>query len=292
MTYIARKRRWSRFVDPQSGSALIVPIDHGLTIGPVRGIARLEDLVGWVSRGLQTGVVVHKGLAERLGLVTSGGMMIHLNGALSLDEQPDRKRLLTSVEASMRLGADAVSVQTNFLPANTGSNLRLLGRVIDDAHQFGLPVLAMLYDKTGTGNASERMRRMRHFVRAAVEMGVDAIKLGVPDDLSAIAELIDGVQSHTSVVFAGGERKSDAQLVELARAIVQYGGAGLCVGRNVFQHDDPCSILAELRDALRTTRTACGEPDGARRFPGELRPHFEPHGLCKPVKEPACAITT
>ncbi len=260
MTYIARKRRWSRFVDPQSGSTLIVPLDHGLTIGPVTGIDRLEDMVRWLSRGLLTGVVVHKGLAERLGLAIDCGMMIHLNGALSVDAQPDRKLLLTSVEASLRLGADAVSVQTNFSPTTAGDNLRLLGSVVDDAHSFGLPVLAMLYDKTGSGSSSERMTRMRHFIRAAIEMDVDAIKLAAPDDPSAIAELMDGVQSHTSVVFAGGERKSHAQLLDLARAIVQCGGAGLCIGRNVFQHDNPCDILAELLGALRETRSACGDP--------------------------------
>ncbi|WP_245763199.1 class I fructose-bisphosphate aldolase [Paraburkholderia diazotrophica] len=243
-----------------------MPIDHGLTLGPVPGIDRPDDMADWLADDLITGLVVHKGIAERLGSVGNAGVMIHLNGTMSLDAQPDRKVLLTRVDAAMRLGADGVSVQTNFCSENVGENLRILGAVVDDAHEYGLPIMVMLYDKTGPQTGSEAMARMRHFVRAAVELGVDAIKLGAPPDLSSIGELIDGVQAHTSVVFAGGDRKSDEQLLALARAAVEYGARGLCVGRNVFQHGDPRRMLQELRKALGMPgpRAADGGCEGAR----------------------------
>ncbi|HWT36232.1 MAG TPA: aldolase [Paraburkholderia sp.] len=250
MNIEGRARRWSRFIEGSSGRALIMPIDHGLTLGPVPGLERPDDLVGWLSDDLITGLVVHKGIAERLGNAGKAGVMIHLNGTMSLDAQPDRKVLLTRVDAAMRLGADGVSVQTNFLADNVGENLRILGAVVDDAHEYGLPVMVMLYDKSEPRMGSEAITRMRHFIRAAVELGVDAIKLGAPHDLSSIGELIDGVQEHTSVLFAGGDRKSDEHLLGLARAVVENGARGLCVGRNVFQHGNPRRMLQELRKVL------------------------------------------
>ncbi|WP_051377376.1 class I fructose-bisphosphate aldolase [Paraburkholderia dilworthii] len=264
MTEIARKRRWSRFVDPLSGAALIVPIDHGLTIGPVPGIERIGCIASWLSSESLTGVVVHKGLAEQLGLAVPCGMMIHLNGTLSLDTQPDSKVLLTSVDAALRLGADGVSIQTNFHANNVGENLRLIGKVVDEAHLRGFPVLLMLYDKNTQGSAAERIARLRHLIRASVELGVDALKLAAPNDFSAIPELIEGVQRHTHIVFAGGDHKTDEQLFELARTVIQYGGKGLCVGRNVFQRDDPSVILRELLTNLRAARVAAGGRNASR----------------------------
>lgn len=249
MTDAARLRRWSRFLDPVSGRALIVPMDHGLTLGPIRGLDRIEGIAGWMAPTSVTGVVLHKGLAERLGPAMSCGMMVHLNGALAIDEAPDRKVLLTSVDAAVRLGADAVSVQTNFAAATAAHNLQLIGQAVEQAHRYGLPLMAMVYDRSG-GPASEGIERMRHFMRAAVELGADVLKIGVPADLDALDTLLDGIQAHTPVVVAGGAMMSDDALVTLARTVVRCGGAGLCVGRNVFQRDDPAAMLRQLAGAM------------------------------------------
>lgn len=250
MSEMARMRRWNRFLDPQSGKALIIPIDHGLTLGPIDGIGCTEEILGWLSPDSATGVVVHKGLAGKLGGIPGCGMMIHLNGAMSLDESPDTKYMLTRVDAAIRLGADAVSLQTNFTSATSSHNLRMLGAVVDDAHAFGLPVLAMVYDKieaAGTKSSSS----LRHFMRAAVEMGVDAIKISAPDNLEEIPELIYGVQIHTPVLFAGGPLIDEAHLLELCDAIVKAGASGLCAGRNLFQRPDPRAFMQKLLARLR-----------------------------------------
>ncbi|MFV8780968.1 class I fructose-bisphosphate aldolase [Microbulbifer sp. SA54] len=249
MTEMARKRRWQRFVDPQSGRALIVPLDHGLTMGPISGIARPEDIFSWVNSGAVTGVVLHKGLAARLAGDLECGLVVHLTGSLSLDEKPDLKHLVTSVEAAVRLGADAVSVQTNFSAATASHNLRLMGQVVDQAHAWGLPVMSMVYDKSpSTGQA---LLRIRHFMRAAVELGVDALKVAAPTSLEAVPEMLDGIQSHTPVLFAGGTLADERALLDLAAAVRRYNAGGMCVGRNIFQRANPARTLGRLLDVFR-----------------------------------------
>src|SRR3954451_22964485 len=107
--------RWNRFVRGQSRTALIVPIDHGLTMGPIDGLDSLAAVRRWARHTAITGVIVHRGMADRLpqaGLVPhTGGLMIHLNGMTSIGPQPDTKELLTSVDVAIRHGADAVSLQ-------------------------------------------------------------------------------------------------------------------------------------------------------------------------------------
>lgn len=249
MTEMARRRRWKRFVDNQSGKALVIPLDHGLTMGPIAGISRPEEILQWLSPEVATGVVLHKGFAERLGGVPGCGLMVHLNGAVSTDEQPDMKQLVTSVEAAVRLGADAVSLQTNFSPATASHNLRQIGQVVDEAHAWGLPVLNMVYDKAPAG--AEALTRMRHFMRAAVELGVDALKVAAPPSLERMPEMLDGVQDHTPVLFAGGALADERALIDLAGAVVRHGAGGICVGRNVFQRANPASTLHRLLGVFR-----------------------------------------
>ena len=258
MSEMARKRRWERFVDRKSGKALVIPLDHGLTMGPIPGLIHPSDVLRWLDPDYVTGIVAHKGLIERLGGVPGCGLMVHLNGALTVDETPDVKQLLTTVDAAIRLGADAVSIQTNFSASTAGANLRLIGHVVDQAHALGMPVLAMVYDKT-TSSGNGDMTHLRHFMRASVELGVDAIKVVPPADFERIPELVDGVQEHTPVLFAGGALVDEASLLALATAVVHYGTGGICVGRNVFQRADPGRIIARV----------------VRRFRGEVLPDTE-----------------
>ncbi|MFA0811411.1 class I fructose-bisphosphate aldolase [Microbulbifer epialgicus] len=249
MTEMARNRRWKRFIDPQSEKALIVPLDHGLTMGPIRGINRPEEMLSWVNTEAVTGVVLHKGIAERIGGQLNCGLIIHLNGSINTDEQPDLKQLVTTVEAAVRLGADAVSVQTNFSAITASHNLRLVGHVVDEAHAWGMPVLNMVYDKSING--SENLASIRHFMRAAVELGVDALKVAAPKDFQQIPEMLDGIQSHTPVLFAGGTLANERALIELAAATVEHNAGGICVGRNVFQRTNPTATLTQLQSVFR-----------------------------------------
>jgi fructose-bisphosphate aldolase, class I len=265
MDGIAKKIRWSRFVHRYSGRGIIVPIDHGLTIGPVEGLDGMAQVARWIRHPGITGIIAHKGLLERLvsrDLLRGVGIMVHLNGMVSMAAQPNLKERLTSVEAALRLGADAVSVQLNFDGTNDGHNLTQLGAVVDEAQRYGLPVLTMLYDKVESDGDERRLVRLRHLMRACVELGTDALKLAMPSQLAQVPALMEGIREHTEVFFAGGTVRSEEEMVETARRLVAYGATGLCVGRNVFQRDwrSTLSILDRLQEVVLTdTDTGASE---------------------------------
>jgi fructose-bisphosphate aldolase, class I len=246
--------RWSRFVDHESGRALMVPIDHGLTMGPVQGLSSVREIAGWLPHPAINGVVAHKGMISKLaeaGLLRGVGVMVHLNGMTAIGEHPDTKHLVTSMETAMRLGADAVSMQVNFRPDNHGHNLTQLGQVVDQAERFALPVMAMVYPAGPTDDAPGRpMRLHRHYLRVAFELGVDVVKTAPPEHLEDIPELLDGVGDDLRVLFSGGALSSDDCLLSLAKSVATSSSAGLCVGRNVFQRSDPHPILTQLRELL------------------------------------------
>ncbi len=254
MDGVAKRIRWSRFLHEDSHRGVIVPMDHGLTLGPIQGLESLEQIGRWIRHPVITGILAHKGLVERLaeqGLLRRQGVMVHLNGMTSLSSTPNRKEILTSVARALRLGADAVSLQLNFDGTNDAENLVMLGRAVDEAHDEGLPVLAMVYDKTDPAREEQRLLRMRHLMRACVELGADALKIAAPARLALLPVLLDGIQEHTAVFFAGGSKCSDEEFLSLVQEAVACGATGLCVGRNVFQRERPSLLLDQVWDLLQ-----------------------------------------
>jgi fructose-bisphosphate aldolase, class I len=253
MAYAGKLLRLSRFRYRGSRCGLIVPIDHGVTIGPVEGLVSVGRIGRWIGHPGVTGIIAHKGLIERLAqrdLIGKLGVMLHLNGMSTLAQKPDSKEMLTGIETALRLGADGVSVQANYDGSNDAHNMTLLGAVVDEAHRYGLPVLTMLYDKVVAPNAQNRIERLRHLMRISLELGSDVLKIATPPSLDDIPEILDGLCEDIPVFFAGGELCSDDQLVDMTERAVRSGAAGLCMGRNVFQRESADALLSRLSGLL------------------------------------------
>jgi class I fructose-bisphosphate aldolase/fructose-bisphosphate aldolase/2-amino-3,7-dideoxy-D-threo-hept-6-ulosonate synthase len=250
-------RRLERFFYPHVGGrrrGLIVPIDHGLTVGPLDGLRTIGEIASWIGHPNITGIVVHKGLFERMlrhDVVPPCGVLVHLNGMPTLDATPDRKELVTAVETAVRLGADGVSIQLNFDPSTASHNATTLGAVVDEAARFGMPVLTMVYDKVEARDERSWLTRQKHLVRMVVELGADALKLATPPDLAHIPEVLSAVVDATPVFFAGGGLAPQSHMLALADAVVRAGAQGLCAGRNVFQSEAPTQVLDALGRVLR-----------------------------------------
>lgn len=259
MGYIGRKFRVRRILFPDSQRGLIVPIDHGLTLGPINGMQITDDLKSWVCSNAISAVLGHKGMIERLiarnMLHMSTGVIVHLNGMPSIAPQADTKIMVSHVDAALRLGADAVSVQVNFTMINFEHNIALLGAVTDAAHAAGLPILVMLYDKVTVPSSEEKVRRLNHLLRVLTEMGADAVKLALPDSMAEVADLIARHSRDIRIFFAGGERGTEESLLKVTRAALEAGASGLCVGRNVFQHPQPRAFLRRLADCVKQETT-------------------------------------
>jgi class I fructose-bisphosphate aldolase len=244
-----RLLRLRRFFAKGTRKGLIVPIDHGLTMGPLEGIQSPRSLVRWIKHPAITGLIMHKGMLERLvpyGYLDSKGVMVHLTGALASETDPDTKQLLTRVEYAATLGADAVSLQLNFRADNSGHNLTLLGKVAEEGHQMGLPVLVMVYNKGVHADAEDSLQQQRHLVRACIEVGADALKIAFPPAHQDLEPLLADVAEDTPIFFAGGSRTTDESLLSFAEIALQHHAAGFCIGRNIFQHEKPRQILDQL----------------------------------------------
>ena len=222
------------------GRYLVVPMDHGITLGPVKGLVDLESTVDAITRGGADAVLTQKGVAPRVHDHKNGkGYIVHLNGSTAIGPDSNDKRRTGTVEEALRAGADAVSFHINVGSDHEPDQLTELGELTERAHRLGIPVLAMSYAR-GPGVDEHDADSLAHAVRIAEELGADVVKTaysGDPDTFDRVCEA-----TRLPVVIAGGSRGTDRETAEMVRGAMDAGAAGVSMGRSIFQHDDPGAI--------------------------------------------------
>ncbi|MDW7986262.1 MAG: 2-amino-3,7-dideoxy-D-threo-hept-6-ulosonate synthase [Nitrososphaerota archaeon] len=226
---------------------LCVPMDHGVTVGPIKGIEQIHKTVEKVERGGATAVLVHKGILRSLPNPLRIGVIVHLSASTNLSSNPNLKVRVGTVEEAIRLGADAVSLHINIGNKDEQEMLIKLGMTADICDEWGIPLIAMMYPRGENIKNPNDPQLIAHVARIAAELGADIVKVPMPSsDPDEINVIVRGCP--VPVVAAGGPKlDDDKQVLELAYAVMKAGGYGITFGRNIFQHDDPELITKALR---------------------------------------------
>ncbi len=165
-------------------------------------------------------------------------------------------RLVASVGRAASDGWTGIKHMTriDFENPVTASALELLGQVLEQAREAGLEALIEpLVWQEG------RIRRETDaIVLAAIiahDLGAPVIKVPVPaagpgaERQRAVARVVASVS--VPVLFLGGPRTEDGRdrVLEEVRDVMEGGGAGMAMGRTLYQDPDPAE-MAGLVDAL------------------------------------------
>jgi class I fructose-bisphosphate aldolase len=247
MTFLGKQIRLERILNRNTGKTIIVPLDHGISVGPIPGVTRIKDTIESVSLGGANAIVEHKGLVGE-GHRRHGrdiGLIIHLSASTSLAMDPNSKTLVCTVEEAVKLGADAVSIHVNLGNGNEREMLKDFGRVSHDARTWGMPLLAMIYPRGAKIRDEYDVKVIKHAARVGYEMGADIVKVSYTGSADSFHEVVAGC--NIPVVIAGGEKMdSDRAILEMVKGAIDAGGAGVSIGRNVFQHQNPTQMVRAM----------------------------------------------
>jgi class I fructose-bisphosphate aldolase len=236
---------------------VIVPMDHGVTIGPMAGLINMQETINAVAMGGANAIVIHKGLVEA-GHRRSGkdiGLILHLSGSTRMAPDPNSKTLVCTVEEAIKLGADAVSIHVNLGAEDEKSMLNDLGKVGKEAMEWGMPLLAMMYTRGEKAENEYDVKLVKHAARVGAELGADIIKVVYTGSPESFREVVEGC--FVPVVIAGGEKMGNEEdILEMVRGAMTAGGAGVSIGRNVFQHKEPGKIVQTLCRIVHSDRMA------------------------------------
>jgi predicted phospho-2-dehydro-3-deoxyheptonate aldolase len=245
--------RMERISSRADGRTVIVPMDHGVTVGPIEGLVDMPAAVNRVADGGADAVIGHVGLPimGHRGYGRDVGLIIHLSASTSLAPDPNRKVLVSSVERAIRYGADAVSIHVNLGAADESEMLRDFGEVAMSCESWGMPLVAMVYTRGAKIQSEYDSRVVKHAARVAAELGADVVKVNYTGNPETFAEVVDGCGGAgphgIKVVIAGGEKmETDREILEMVAGAIAAGGSGVSIGRNAFQHERPDLMVAAI----------------------------------------------
>ena len=236
---------------------VVVPMDHGITIGATQGLKDIESTIDGITRGGADAVLTQRGIADRVHPNLNGaGYIAHLNGSTAIGPDENDKRRTGTVEDAIRAGADAVSFHINVGSQYEHEQIAALAELTGEAERYGRPVLAMTYARGPDidPDAEAYNQAVGHAVRLGEELGADVVKTAYTGDADSFAHVVESTS--LPVVIAGGSKGTDEDTLSMVRGAMDAGAAGVSMGRSIFQHDEPEKITRAVASVVHDDAAA------------------------------------
>lgn len=273
-----RLRRILYEFGPGKGKAILLPIDHGIEHGPKDffdnpDAADPEYQLKLAARGGYSGIVFHVGLAEKYMRRYAGRvpLVVKINGRTSIPSDDDAfSPLDASVEDAVRLGADGVGYTLYVGSPSQDRDIRQFSDVRRDCERWGMPLIMWAYPR---GSAVEKkggrdsLFAVDYAARMACELGADMVKLNEPlvsnpkkadepkpyntlqyTEQESLERVIRSA-GKTFVLFSGGTRVDDTELLHKVDVCMKAGATGFLFGRNMWQR--PLKEAIEITEKVK-----------------------------------------
>ena len=240
----------------RDGKVLILAYDHGLEHGPVdfEGLEGSEDPARTFEAATHpavTSLAVQKGVAESYypSYDEHVDLLLKLNGTSNLWMGEPDSAVNCSVEYAAELGASSVG-----FTLYGGSNHEIemaeeFREAQEAARAHDLPVVMWSYPRGQGLKDDTAPDTIAYAARQALELGADVAKVKYPGSKAAMEHAVS-MAGRTRVVMSGGSKTTDREFLESVKNVIDAGGVGLAVGRNVWQREDPTRILDALEAVI------------------------------------------
>jgi class I fructose-bisphosphate aldolase len=234
---IGKRIRLNRLFAHPSGRLCSVAVDHFIGYGkltPGGGLSNLSDALQKIVAGLPGAVTMSKGTAMNCWEPYAGKVPLILQaGCFTADDRVIET--MTDPEECVRLGADAIAIAIGIFGPNEGKFLKILGSGVTAAAKYDLPVIAHIYPRDFTHGAKivHDAESIMWATRVGIECGADVIKVGYSGDVASFRQIVES--SPVPVIAAGGPKAINLRAaLEAMTAVVEAGGHGATIGRNVW----------------------------------------------------------
>jgi class I fructose-bisphosphate aldolase len=266
---------------PANGTLLILPLDQGLEHGPRDFFPNPTSAdptyqLRLAAEGGFSGIALQIGVAERYLYPSAGTvpLILKLNGRTEIPTDPQPlSPLLASIEDAVRLGADAIGYTLYVGSPRQTDDFAQFGAVRQEAERYGMPIVVWAYPRgeaIDIKGGRDSLYAIDYAARVALELGADVVKVNFPkldpdrdrqapppyNDLAiteaAAIERVVQSAGKALVLFSGGERVSDQELLRKAELGMTAGAAGLIFGRNIWQRplEDALAMSRQLAELL------------------------------------------
>ena len=235
------------------GRSMLLAYDQGLEHGPSTDFDDKNVDPAYVmeiaAKGKFNGVIFQKGTAERFydGRVP---LIVKVNGKSALPKGEPMSRQVCSVDHAVSLGAKGVGY-TIYLGSQFESEmLKEFGAVQEDAHKRGIAAIAWIYPRGAAVQNDTSKETVSYAARTGLELGADAVKIKYTGDPASFSWAVKSAAGVRVFMSGGPKAPTDDDFLRQVKGVMEAGGTGLAVGRNVWQNEDPLGMAEKLRKVI------------------------------------------
>lgn len=235
------KNRLSRIIKPDTGRTVMLAVDHGYFLGPTTGLENLTKtvtpLLPYADALMPTRGALRSSIDPALAQGTP--ICLRVSGGNSILTELSNEDITVSMEDAIRLNVSAVAISIYVGSAHQEQTLVNLAALVDEGERLGIPVLAV----TAVGKDMARDARYLSLAcRIAAEIGAHFVKTYYCENFERVVKTCP-----VPLVMAGGKKLPELEALELTHSAVSRGAAGVDMGRNIFQADDPVAMIQAVR---------------------------------------------
>jgi len=239
------ENRLSRIIKPETGRSVMLAVDHGYFMGPTHRLEEprktIEPLLPYADALMLTRGVLRTSVDPK----ASVPIVLRVSGGASIvGKDLTNEQLTTSIRAAIRLNIAAVAMSIFVGSEHEHQTLTNLGKLVSDAEDYGIPVLAV----TAVGKELEKRdsRYLALSCRVAAEIGAHFVKTYYCDDFEKVVR-----GCPVPLVVAGGPKlETEMDAFQLAHDAIGQGAVGVDMGRNIWQSDHPVAMIRAIREIV------------------------------------------
>ncbi|OGQ99289.1 MAG: autoinducer 2 aldolase [Deltaproteobacteria bacterium RIFOXYD12_FULL_57_12] len=237
------KNRLARIFNPASGRTVMLAIDHGYFQGPTTGLERIDVKILPIAPYADTLMLTRGILRSVVPPAYGRGIVLRASGGPSILKELSNEQLAMDMEDALRLNAAALAVQVFIGGEFETQSVHNMTRLVDMGMRYGMPVLAV----TAVGRDMTRdARYFRLACRICAELGAHYVKTYyIPEGFETVT-----ASCPVPIVMAGGKKIPESEALAMAYKAVQEGAAGVDMGRNIFQSEDPLAMIQAVRKVV------------------------------------------
>jgi putative autoinducer-2 (AI-2) aldolase len=237
------KNRLSKIFCPETGRTVMLAIDHGYFLGPTTGLERVDVTILPLLPYADTLMCTRGILRSTIPPTFTKGIVLRASGGPSILKELSNEEIAVDIEDAIRLNVAALAVQVFVGGEYETKSIHNMTRLVDLGHRYGIPVLGV----TAVGKEMVRdAKYLRLATRICAELGASYIKTYyVSEGFETIT-----ASCPVPIVIAGGKKIPKLEALRMAYQAVQQGAAGVDMGRNIFQSEDPLAMIRAVRKVV------------------------------------------
>jgi len=230
------QNRLARIFNPASGRTVMLAFDHGYFQGPTTGLERIDLNIVPLIPHADVLMCTRGALRTVIPPSATNAVVLRCSGGQSILTELSREAIAVDIEDAIRINAAALTTQIYIGAEYEHQSIKNLIQLIDTGNRYGIPTMAV------TGVGAEMKRDERYFglaTRIAAELGAHYVKSYFIED--GFERVCCGCP--VPIVIAGGKKLPELDALTMAYKAIDQGAAGVDMGRNIFQSDDPVAMI-------------------------------------------------